>query len=142
MDITSFFLKTNMHNSKTRSSRKWYTWRETFVCCEAWRKGYQVFIIAIIITIGICIVVIILMIFFAWPAQTKQTLKRMIDMLWFCWWPTLYIKCVSSLCKSCIITQDKNAKLLQKIHIFAKIIHTQKAKVFPLCEIVNRRIFE
>ena len=42
----------------------------------------------------------------------------------------------------CNITQHKNVKLLRKIRIFAKIIHTQKAKVFPLCEIVNRRIFE
>ena len=32
---------------------------------------------------------------------------------------------------ACIVTQDKNAKLLEKIHIFAQIIHVAKSQSVP-----------
>ena len=51
-------------------------------------------------------------------------------------------QCVSSLCEVASSRKTKMPNCYRKSTFLQKLFTWQKAKVFPLCEIVNRRIFE
>ena len=51
-------------------------------------------------------------------------------------------QCVSSLCEVASSRKTKMPNCSRKSTFLQKLFTWQKAKVFPLCEIVNRRIFE